>query len=310
MSKIQTEKCQYYSTSSSSTRTVNVSCRQLHNKDLQWLPVKSIKKQAHHTTPIRISCFHDTKSTKRCCIMQFSLVEVKSISRKFGWFLKKKTSVKEIFGHAQLHRRLPQEDSRKKTPARRLPQHNSRNTTPHETCFYVFHKQHPALQKGKDASHEWSVMPWFVHDIKPDLIGHVSMSSKSNTQHFQRQQQIRSEKRCNIERLVLIFNNKDEANRQWAWTALSASKKLKAKIKVVVWVSHHTPLVQQAAGKFNECRSIATTPIRSPLTIEIQNHFSSSQWRVKTSTFHCNTHPIDIVKILSPRWSCSKPSLV
>ena len=88
-----------------------------------------------------------------------------------------------------------------------------------------------STSKGKDESHEWSVMPWFVHDIKPDLIGHVSMPSKSNIQHFQRQQQIRSEKKCYIERLVFIFNNKDEANWQWAWTTLSPPIKWKQKSK-------------------------------------------------------------------------------
>ena len=77
----------------------------------------------------------------------------------------------------------------------------------------------------------------------------------------------------------------------------------------------HTPLLQQAAAKFNECKNNAATPsvkhiLRSSLTIEIQNHSASSQWRIKTSTFQFHAHSIEIGKILLPRWSCRKLSLV
>ena len=59
-----------------------------------------------------------------------------------------------------------------------------------------------------------------------------------------------------------------------------ASNKVEAEIKVAVRVSH-TPLLQQTAAKFNECKNNAATPsvkhiLLISLTIEIKNHTASS----------------------------------
>jgi len=87
------------------------------------------------------------------------------------------------------------------------------------------------LPHGPYEYHEWSVMTWNVPEIKPYLMAHVSMSYTRNIQHFKGQEQIRPEKRCNIERLVLILHIKDEANWQWACTTLSPPIKWKQNSK-------------------------------------------------------------------------------